>query len=154
VPSSRTIRIDDEVWAELQQRARPLEDTPNSVLRRVFGLPEKELRSDNSKLRIGKLLDLVQGSSGQPVQLHAHRKGYAIVGQSNKVLAHIQPEAERLRVAAIKAEVERHGLGGWEAEQQDQYLNCNTVIWYVEDGDDTAYCNVAAAIRKLCALDN
>jgi len=37
---SKVIRIDAQVWAELQSRARPLEDTPNSVLRRVFGLPE------------------------------------------------------------------------------------------------------------------
>ena len=37
---SKVIRIDAQVWAELQRQARPLEDTPNSVLRRVFGLPE------------------------------------------------------------------------------------------------------------------
>ncbi len=35
---SPTIRIDNEVWAWLQQQARPFEDTPNSVLRRVAGL--------------------------------------------------------------------------------------------------------------------
>jgi hypothetical protein len=40
---SKLIRIDAEVWAELQRRARPLEDTPNSVLRRVFGLPDERL---------------------------------------------------------------------------------------------------------------
>ena len=33
-----TIRIDDEVWDELKQRAIPLEDTPNDVLRRVLEL--------------------------------------------------------------------------------------------------------------------
>ena len=32
------IRIDDEVWAWLKTRARPLEDTPNSVLRRLAGI--------------------------------------------------------------------------------------------------------------------
>lgn len=40
-----TIRIDDEVYEWLQKMARPFEDTPNSVLRRVAGLegqPEKE----------------------------------------------------------------------------------------------------------------
>jgi hypothetical protein len=39
---SRVIRIDAEVWEELKRRARPLEDTPNSVLRRVLGLAEVE----------------------------------------------------------------------------------------------------------------
>lgn len=33
-----TIRIDEEVYTWLQRNARPFEDTPNSVLRRVAGL--------------------------------------------------------------------------------------------------------------------
>ncbi len=37
---ARVIRIDDDVWAWLRKNARPLEDTPNSVLRRLAGLPE------------------------------------------------------------------------------------------------------------------
>lgn len=35
-----TIRIDHEVWAWLKGLARPLEDTPNSILRRVARLNE------------------------------------------------------------------------------------------------------------------
>ena|ERR1700677_2979046 len=34
----KAIRIDDEVWACLQKKAKAFEDTPNSVLRRVFGI--------------------------------------------------------------------------------------------------------------------
>jgi hypothetical protein len=34
------IRVDDEVWQWLKSQARPLEDTPNSVLRRVAGLDD------------------------------------------------------------------------------------------------------------------
>jgi len=33
-----TIRIDGDVWEWLKQHARPLEDNPNSVLRRIAGL--------------------------------------------------------------------------------------------------------------------
>ncbi len=33
-----TIRVDDQVWDWLKSQARPFEDTPNSVLRRVAGL--------------------------------------------------------------------------------------------------------------------
>lgn len=33
-----TIRIDDNVWEWLKTKARPFEDTPNSVLRRIVGL--------------------------------------------------------------------------------------------------------------------
>ena len=36
------IRIDDEVWKELQRRAVPLIDTPNSVLRKLLGLERIE----------------------------------------------------------------------------------------------------------------
>jgi hypothetical protein len=32
------IRVDDQVWTWLKSHARPLEDTPNSVLRRLAGL--------------------------------------------------------------------------------------------------------------------
>ena len=35
---TKTIRIDDQVYAELQRRAKPFEDTPNSVLRRLLEL--------------------------------------------------------------------------------------------------------------------
>jgi|PlaIllAssembly_1097288.scaffolds.fasta_scaffold65252_5 hypothetical protein len=35
-----TIRIDEAVYAWLQQQARPFEDTPNSVLRRIAKLDE------------------------------------------------------------------------------------------------------------------
>ncbi|MEU1699045.1 MULTISPECIES: DUF4357 domain-containing protein [Streptomyces] len=38
---SPTIRVDDEVYEELQRRAKPFVDTPNSTLRRVLGLAGK-----------------------------------------------------------------------------------------------------------------
>jgi hypothetical protein len=34
----RRIEIDEEVWREMQRAARPLIDSPNTVLRRLFGL--------------------------------------------------------------------------------------------------------------------
>ena len=45
-----TIRIDDEVWEVLKQRAIPLEDTPNDVLRRALGL---EIGKAGRKQRAG-----------------------------------------------------------------------------------------------------
>jgi hypothetical protein len=35
-----TIRVDDDVYTALQARAMPFQDTPNSVMRRVLGLPQ------------------------------------------------------------------------------------------------------------------
>ncbi|MFF0052847.1 hypothetical protein ACFYRI_00400 [Streptomyces microflavus] len=37
---SRTIRVDNDVFAALQRLAEPFTDTPNSVLRRLLGLTE------------------------------------------------------------------------------------------------------------------
>ena len=45
-----TIRIDDEVYRGLQSQARPFEDTPNSVLRRILGLEEAE-QSEEEPMR-------------------------------------------------------------------------------------------------------
>lgn len=38
------IRIDDDVWNYLKKKAEPFEDTPNSVLRRLFRLERKSHR--------------------------------------------------------------------------------------------------------------
>src|SRR5690349_13926930 len=43
-----TIRIDDEVYAWLQEKARAFEDTPNSVLRRVAGFDVEGEQSESS----------------------------------------------------------------------------------------------------------
>lgn len=40
--SSRQIRVSAEVYEEIQKLAQPLVDTPDSVLRRVFGLKESK----------------------------------------------------------------------------------------------------------------
>ncbi len=57
---SPTIRIDNDVYAWLQERARPFEDTPNSVLRRLAGLDEDKVarptipqKAGNSSGRLG-----------------------------------------------------------------------------------------------------
>src|SRR2546422_10251660 len=40
-----TIRIDHEVFKELQKRAEPLVDTPNAVIRRLLALAENAIAS-------------------------------------------------------------------------------------------------------------
>ena len=44
--SARTIEIDEEVFVELQRRAKPLIDDANSVLRRVLGLTTAVAEAD------------------------------------------------------------------------------------------------------------
>ena len=47
-----TIRIDEEVWAWLKKHARPLEDTPNTVMRRIAGLDSPQ--SLTNEQNVGK----------------------------------------------------------------------------------------------------
>jgi negative regulator of replication initiation len=44
-----TIRVDEGVWAWLKEHARPLEDTPNSVLRRIAGLDAEPPSGDEAR---------------------------------------------------------------------------------------------------------
>lgn len=55
-----SIPIDDEVWKELQGRAEPLVDTPNSILRRILGLERKQ---DEVK---EKVIDIVLNNLHSP----------------------------------------------------------------------------------------
>lgn len=62
---TRVIRIDDEIWTWLQQNARPLEDTPNSVLRRIAGLDEpnsQPSREDHANSRPPPSSSRIRGS--------------------------------------------------------------------------------------------
>lgn len=43
---SRVVRIDNEVYTWLQKQAKPFEDTPNTVLRRIAGLKPKLRRKE------------------------------------------------------------------------------------------------------------
>lgn len=49
-----TIRIDEAVYAWLQQQARPFEDTPNSILRRIAKL-ENAVPLPNTLTRAGNM---------------------------------------------------------------------------------------------------
>lgn len=44
---SPTIRIDEDVFDELKKHAEPFVDTPNTVLRRILGLGESGVESNN-----------------------------------------------------------------------------------------------------------
>ncbi len=44
-----TIRVDDEVYAALQARAVPFQDTPNSVVRRVLELPDADSSPESAE---------------------------------------------------------------------------------------------------------
>ena len=57
---SKTIRVDDEVWEELQKRAQACGGKPNAVLRQLVGLPSK--RKDGAETGGGKVS--IEASAG------------------------------------------------------------------------------------------
>ena len=46
------IRVDEEVWKELQRRAEPLVDTPNSVLREILGIKGDKVSNEEKVIEI------------------------------------------------------------------------------------------------------
>ncbi|HLI18200.1 MAG TPA: winged helix-turn-helix domain-containing protein [Rhodanobacteraceae bacterium] len=79
-----TIRIDDEVWNWLKKHARPLEDTPNTVLRRLAGLetaPERNTNGEHGGIKnTGQRRRLRNGHTSLnefrvPILLLLHRNG-------------------------------------------------------------------------------
>ena len=46
------IRVDDDVWKELQRRAEPLVDSPNSVLRKILGFTGGKVSNDEKVMEI------------------------------------------------------------------------------------------------------
>ena len=149
MPRSRVIRIDDEVWAELQRRARPLEDTPNSVLRRVFGLPEEATNETGIDHRISRLLQLLEEAVGKRPSLSPATKGYALLSSANEPIAFIRSQRERLRLTASKQSAQDAGLSDWHRERTDTGFSGGSVGWYAPDSDEIAYQELAAVLARL-----
>ena len=82
------VRIDDEVWQWLKGLARPFEDTPNSVLRRVAGLQgnsPRPVRTDPIRRRRHS----PSGSNGVgPTLLRRFRASVEAVGTPDGVEVH------------------------------------------------------------------
>jgi hypothetical protein len=153
MPPAKVIRIDEEVWAELQKRARPLEDTPNSVLRRVFGLSEESAETDKTDVRITKLLESVEESVGQTPQVRRRRKDYSFLSKTEEVVACIRPQQQRVRIETRKETALKMGLSGWDRERKKGFFGEPSIRWYILDGDDAAYQQAAGLLEKLWRSD-
>ena len=150
---SKVIRIDAQVWAELQRRARPLEDTPNSVLRRVLGLPEDSAGPVRLEPRVTRLLALVRDLVSHMPDVEAARKGYAFLSTTGMVVADLRPQKERLRVEASKTVAETAGLTTWDREGSEGLYGGPAVRWYAADGDDAGYQRLAAVLAQLWRVE-
>jgi hypothetical protein len=149
MPPSKVIRIDEDVWSELQRRARPLEDTPNSVLRRVFNLPDEAADETETDPRIGRLLELLEGTVGKRLQLSPARRGFALLSANNEPVAFIRSQRDRLRVTASKQSAQDADLSDWHRERADTEFSGGSVSWYAPDADEAAYQELVKVLTRL-----
>lgn len=156
--SSRVIRIDQEVWAELQRQAIPFEDNPNSVLRRIFGLGQHGgSRSDGSGAndldpRVAKLLQLVEALVGHPVATSPTKSGqsYRFKSQRGKIVAFLYPQNRRLKVETSKQMATEAGINAWDhCLTKGWWGQHDSVYWYIPYNQDEAYEQVAGVLDRL-----
>ena len=101
---TKVIRIDGEVWAELQRLARPFVDTPNTVLRRVLGLQtEKQANVGDIDTRVMKFLDLLESPTRENSSQRQTSTGqFPIKSKNSKVFGYIHTQKKRLMVEVKK----------------------------------------------------
>ncbi|MCK4819680.1 hypothetical protein KA005_28195 [bacterium] len=154
---SRVIRIDEEVWAELQRRARPFEDNPNAVIRKVLGLPAQVVVKQDSinnvmDSRVVTLLDLVSRSEDEHQHFRPTETGnFAILSDQGNTCGYIYPQKRRLKVEIRKDWVDGAGLTDWDHELPDGWFHTgiSSVYWYLNNNDNGAYNRVAIILMKI-----
>ena len=143
---SKVIRIDAQVWAELRGVRGLLEDTPNSVLRRVLGLPEDSAGPARLEPRVTKLPRWCATWWARCQTWSPHAKGMPFLSSTGMVVADLRPQKERLRVEASKTVAETAGLTAWDREGSEGFDSGRTVRWYAADSAMT----LATSARGGC----
>ncbi|MFC1848386.1 hypothetical protein ACFLXV_03660 [Chloroflexota bacterium] len=159
---SRVVRIDDDVWAELQRRAVPFEDNPNSVLRRILGLAAREpirdhSRSDDIESRVKKLVALVGKVDGRHLKVEFLRSEYyGIRFEGGIRFGFIYPQRKRLKVEIRRDWAEKSGYTekDWEHKLTNGFFpsGIDSVYWYVPNENQAKYDYVAEIIGRLGRL--
>lgn len=157
--TSKVIRVDAEVWAELQRRAIPFEDNPNSVLRRVLKLKKDEVGRDNTRedkmdSRLTKLVNMVGQSGGKYLRIQQVKSGYfgmsSDEGYKGKRFGYVYPQEKGLKVEIKKDLAEKVGRRDWEYERDGYWFKKDTsVYWSILNDDEDAYYSVARLIKAL-----
>lgn len=118
-----TIRIDEEVWRSLQSLARPFEDTPNDVLRRVLNLdPAEKVRRG-----AGVAVETIGGKTTQPDSTALQRtpqqafrrpilEALVALGGQAEVSAVIERVREEMKAKLTRFDLQdiRSGMVRWE----------------------------------------
>lgn len=159
---TKVIRVAEDVWAELQLRAVPLEDDVNSVLRKVLGLRTIERGTDKSKEdgliydRVSKIRELVEEEVGQEPEIlrTSKERRYKFLSNRGSTVAYMlfQPRMHRLRITTAKGMAVKAGIEGWsenDVAANGWFKADDSVRFYFPDGDEGAYSNAAEVLAKL-----
>jgi len=164
---SRVIRVDQQVWSELQKRAVPfIEKNPNSTLRRILGLSElKERESSRGRSadedtyrRITELVDEVGEWEGKKLMVKITSRGsFQMRFNQGKVFGYIyrQDRKQRLVVEVRKDWAQRSNLTSWERESPNAWFNTgSSCYWDIPYGIDEvkARHRVADVLRTLMKM--
>jgi len=159
--STKVIRIDGEVWSELQERATPFQDNPNSVLRRILGLSSKAVITVNTSVgiildpRVTTLLSLVEARVGQAPVVSATNTGRSLGVRSNrgKLVAFIHQQIHRIKVESSEQMATGAGIDSWDHSLiKGWWGEDNSIYWHTPNDDDDAYIRTANILEKLWRL--
>ena len=157
---TKVIRVAEDVWAELQRKAVPLEDDVNSVLRKVLGLRTVERGTDNFSEdglvdeRVSKIRALVAEKIGQEPEIlpTTRERRYRFLSNRGSTVAYVlfQPRMHRLRIATAQAMAVKAGIESWNDVVANGWFKADdSVRFFVPDGDEKAYRYAAGVLAKL-----
>jgi len=158
VPPTKVIRIDGEVWSELQLRAIPFEDNPNSVLRRILGLTSKATVTVNASagidldLRVTALLALVEARIGQALVVSATNTGrsHRFRSKRGKLVAFLHQQIHRIKVESSEQMATEAGIDSWDhCLINGWWGQDSSVHWYTPNDDHDAYVRAANVLERL-----
>ena len=161
VVSTKVIRIDGEVWSELQRRAIPFEDNPNSVMRRILGLTSNAEVTANASaginldLRVNALLALVEARVGQALVVSATKTGRAhqVRSKRGKLVAFIHQQIHLIKVESSEQMAKKAGIDTWDHRLINGWWGQDSsVYWHTLNDDDDAYGRAAGVLEKLWRL--
>jgi hypothetical protein len=148
----RKIDVDEEVYEELGKRARPFEDTPNSVLRRLFGLTEVAEHSYNRsgiEEPLKRLLKLAGISESRVSPTISGRYMVKEVKRGTVASIRVQSRLKRLKIAAPAAKAEQAGAEPWDEERPEGWHKEKAAYWWVPFEDEEAYLKAAEVLKRL-----
>ena len=156
--SSRVIRIDQEVWAELQRRAIPFKDNPNSVLRKILGLTSDEVGESNSSgiadldLRVAGLIHLVEARVDTSLAVSPTTTGqsHRFKSQRGRITAFIHSQKRRLKIESSEQMAKLAGINSWDHWLRNGWWGQdNSVYWHIPNDDEGAYDRVVGILEIL-----